>query len=297
MLISQKLEQMAQQFDDARRTIARFALEDGDRAVRMPLADIAAETFTSKATLVRFAKQLGFRGWIDFAQSYRDELVRSREHQTDIDANTPFGAGARPADIADTVCRLRADAARQTADELDPRNLAHACDLLIGARRIMLYGVSANAWLLSLFRHKLMQIGIIAEQPEQSEFGLAASTLTAEDCAVMVSYTGESNTRAPMAHIVQLERVGCPVVALTGEGDNYLREHATVALTILSRENLYAKVGMFSTEESTMCLLDALYSCLFARNYERNLAWKSCNSRVVEQNRLPGGSGWAPLSC
>ncbi len=166
--------------------------------------------------------------------------------------------------------------------------MERAANILARSRKIGLFGVSVNALLLALFQRKCMTIGVDAAQPPQAEFGIFARTLTAEDCALMVSYTGESEYRAPMKRIPLLRANGVKIISITGEGDNYLRANSDVNLTILSCESLYAKIGTFSTEESVSCVLDMLYGCLFAKNYESNLRFKTETSRMVELNRRPG---------
>lgn len=101
----------------------------------------------------------------------------------------------------------------------------------------------------------------------------------------MVSYSGESYHRSPMKYLPELNEKGVPVIALTSEGDNYLRDHANVVLSILAQESLYNKIGTFSTEASINTLLDIVYATVFARNYRRNLEFKSSSSRAVEVNR------------
>lgn len=148
-----------------------------------------------------------------------------------------------------------------------------------------LFGISVNTLCLQLFQRKLAQIGIDSILPQQAEMGLFARTLASQDCVVMVSYSGESSHRTPMKYLPELNEKGVPVVALTSEGDNYLRDHADAVLSILAQENLYNKIGTFSTEASINTLLDMLYAMVFARNYRRNLEFKSSSSRAVEVNR------------
>ena len=116
-----------------------------------------------------------------------------------------------------------------------------------------------------------------------------ARMLQGGDCAIVVSYTGESPERMPMCHLAEFRARGVRVVGVTSEGDNYLRESSDAVLTILGQESLYEKVGPFSSRASTACALDMLYAAIFARDYERNLAYLSQSSRELERGRLPGG--------
>ena len=55
---------------------------------------------------------------------------------------------------------------------------------------------------------------------------------------------------------------------------------------IASRERPYSKIANFSTEESVSYLLNVLFSCYFARDYEKNLETKLVGGRALEEDRL-----------
>lgn len=286
MLIAQQLEQLANTRSGACRRACLYILTHEDDVTVASMDVIAAASHTSKATLVRVAQLLGFTGWRRFSQAWERERITQKVNASTVDHNIPFQAETPCTEIAEAVAAVRAESARLTAASLDAKELAQAVRLIQDARRLALYGVNINAALLRMFSHKLLQLGRIVEQPEMSEMGTHAATLGEQDCVLMVSYTGEHPTRAPMRHIPRLEEAGCRIVALTGEGGNYLRDHADVILTILSRERLFAKVGTFSSEESTACLLDILYAALFAERYQANLQHRAQRTRAVEDNRL-----------
>ena len=288
MTVSQRLRKLADAHDDARRTVSLYALEQGERICSMSMADVAAETFTSKPTLVRVARQLGFNGWPEFCRAYERELVRRFENENGLDFSLPFGEGASAREVLDAVCRIRAESARETAELQDEHALETAAHTIAHARRIALMGVANNAPLLILFRQKLMQIGIAPIYEAQEDLSILLATLTPQDCTLIMSYTGESEQRPPVQYVNQIKSMGCPVIAITGENDSYLRRHADIVLTMLSRERLYAKVGTFSTEESAACLLDVLYGCIVAQHYQETMHFKMGNYRLIEELGLPG---------
>lgn len=288
MLISQRLEKLAVEHDDSRRTIGLYLLDNPKSVDVLTMAQIAAETFSSKATLVRVAKQLGFDGWTAFARAYGREQDRAAERASAIDHNIPFAPGAPMRDIMASVAQVRADSCLETMQQQDARDMERAVSYLVDAGHIMLLGMSTNEQCLGLFQRKLLQIGINTSLPIVADYGAATQLLKAGDCVVASSYTGENEMRKPMVYLKKLRERGVRVIALTSEGDNYLRRNADVTLTVLSREKLYQKIATFSTEASTECLLDMLYAGVFARDYERNLRYKTETSREVEINRVVG---------
>ena len=287
MLISQRLEKLATHRTDAAGAVARFLLEDATHAETLSMRQIAEATVTSKPTLVRVAQQLGYSGWRDFFDAWRLELAMQRERMGTVNHSLPFAAGATTREIADTVARVASESSWQTSQMQDARQIERAAELLAAAPVIALFGISVNELCLRLFQRKMMQLGVRTHLSPQAEMGLFCQTLGAGDCAVVVSYTGETADRTPMRHVETMRERGVRIISISGEGPNYLREHADAALTIFSQESLYAKIGTFSTETSINTVLDILYACYFARDYERNLARKMEISAAVEHNRQP----------
>lgn len=286
MLISQKLEEMSMKYRDAREAVGKFLLEQRLQLEHYSMQEIADATYTSKATLVRIAKKLGYSGWNDFMKDYIDELKYKQSHFSDVSHNFPFKRGDNPKEILDKICQIRTESTWHTAQLQDIREIEKATQLLHKSRRIALLGISTNSILLELLQRKMLTIGKVAELISQSEYGLYVHSLTSEDCVIMVSYSGNNEQRNPMNLLQILKEKQVPVIALTSMGDNYLRRHADCVLTIFSQERLYSKISTYSTEASIEYLLDALFSCYFAKNYDSNLQYKINSSKKVEVKRF-----------
>ncbi|MGN0159091.1 MAG: MurR/RpiR family transcriptional regulator [Brotaphodocola sp.] len=285
MLISQKLEEMMVKYQDSRSNVSKYLLEQRLQLEHCTMQQIADQTFTSKATLVRVAKKLGYSGWNDFFKAYMDELKYKQSHFSEISHNYPFKRGDHTQEILDNICQLRMESTWQTARMMKLDVLEKSASLLVRSRRIALFGISINQLLLEIFRRKMLTIGKTTDIIHQADTALYASSLTQEDCAVMVSYSGNNEHRNPMNLLSRLKEAQVPVIAITSMGDNYLRQHADYVLTICSQERLYSKISTYSTEASIEYILDVLFSCCFALDYDRNLQYKINSSKSVEIHR------------
>lgn len=287
MLITQRIERMTASHTDSRRTVGRFLLNEGARVGDYTMQQVADVTYTSKATLVRVAKQLGFAGWRDFVAAYRTECEQSARTGGDVDTNRPFAPGDSAGTIAQAMLRLRVEAMEQAHALTDEREIAHAARLLARAGRIGLFGVSNNALVLGLFQRELLTIGVPSLLSTQAEMGMSVELLGSADCALMVSYSGENETRHSMRVLPRLKERGVPVVAITGAGDSHLRRNADCTLTMASQERLFAKAGTFASEASLEYLLDVLFACCFARDFQRNWEYRVTVAENSETNRRP----------
>ena len=97
MLLFQQIEDLAYKHTDARRTIGEFLLAKKSRVREYNMQQIAEETFSSKSSLVRFAKALGFSGWKEFMEQFLSDSYYEESHYTDIDpADRPDEPGPQP---------------------------------------------------------------------------------------------------------------------------------------------------------------------------------------------------------
>lgn len=286
MSLIHKVEEITMEYGGgARHSIGTFILEKKSALTRYSLQEIADATYTSKAAVVRFAKVLGFSGWKEFLKAFWKEQSYQEQHYTDIDANYPFDADSSRQDIINQLCSLQVESLLDTADLLDGAPLAECAELLLRSRRIAMFGLNPNLTLAELFQRKMLSIGRQVELPSMGDSGLLAHSLTAEDCAVIISYSGNSIHHGPLSILPALEERGVPVIALTSVGDNLLRQRADYTLSISSYERLYSKISTFATENSILYILNVLFSCCFAADYQANISRKVGTARRLESER------------
>lgn len=120
------------------------------------------------------------------------------------------------------------------------------------------------------------------EPVQDNQFQDAIMT-TSDECAICLSYSGETPTLLKTANFLKENKV--PIIAITSLGKNSLSDLATVSLNISTREKSFSKIAGFTSLESMNIVLNILYSCLFSLNYQANLDYKINVAKRVELNR------------
>lgn len=291
MYLFQEIEEATLLYTDSQRDIAAYVLRERGNLERLSMREIAEATFTSKPTLTRFAQRFGFEGWKDFSRALVAEAHYQETHYCDVDPNFPFAEDDEPRDIVRKIADLQVESILDTADQLDPDDLARAAKLLTSARRIVVFAMSPNSLVAALFKRKMESIGILVGIAPIDEIGMTARALGPEDAAIMISYSGNNPLREPMSVIETLRAASVPLIGITSGGPNLVRRMADITFTISSRERLFSKIANYSTEISVQHTLDALFSCCFVLDYQSNLTHKIDGSRLLEYRRsasLPG---------
>lgn len=290
MQLAQRIEETGRVHGGAWSDIAAFLLEPGCDVASLGMAEVAERCFSSKATLVRFAKELGFSGWREFRAAYLEECGQADDAFGNVDVNLPFDETTTTPQLIESVSTIEAGAIRDTVAQLDPAELDRACALILGARRVAAFGASPNNHILQVFMQRMNTIGRHIEVCHVDEGVAHASTLTGDDCAILVSYSGSDGSLFPMRAIPALEERGVPILAITSAGDNFLRSRANVTLTLSSREHIYGKPTNIASITSLACLADLLYARCFREHFRENLARKLEAAQRRERRRRAGAA-------
>lgn len=268
MIVEQLKEQEG--FSPIERSIAQHFLEAGDALREQSARSIAAQLFTAPSTVSRFCKRLGYDGYNDFRDDYLDELRYLSSSFTDIDANQPF----RKSDDARTIAAKIGALYRETVDDTlqltDGATLEQAIQLVADARNVFVYSAGPQSYLAEDFVDKMARIGrrvIVTYKDDTSYF--FSTGAQPDEVFIVLSYSGETSGALRIAE--QARKVGSPVIALTSFGRNSLSQLADVTLHVSTREKLVEKLGCYGMSISTMLLLDVIYSCVLALDYDRNV--------------------------
>lgn len=171
----QKIRDYATTKQSSKAAIAKFIFDHLHTIEQLSLDDIATASFTSKASVVRFAQSLGYKGWTDFLPALLAERYYSDTHYSDVDHNLPFNQHDDLATIVQKIATIEKESIQDTADKLSADDLDKATEYIKKARRVVLFGLSPNEYLGYLFKRKMLTIGKIIEISHSSEFGLTSS--------------------------------------------------------------------------------------------------------------------------
>lgn len=282
MFLIQKVEELVVTYNDGRKNIGEFILANFNTIQNYSIDEIAKNTKTSKASIVRFAKTLGYEGWKDLKR----DLIREQKVNFDLDFNYPFQEGDDVQEIAKKIANVQMESIMDTYAHLDLETMMDCTDQIIKAKKIALFGVAPNTSIAQLFQRKMLSIGKVIEVADFREMGMSAKLMNENDFAIVISYSGNNATSEPVNIVSILNRNNVPILAITSGGDNYLRMHTDFVLTLCSRERLYTKIANFASEQSLLYVLNVLFACCFERNYEENDRFKQQSARELERSRL-----------
>lgn len=279
---------LAQGPTGSRHAIARLLMSEGSGLGGLTMGEVAQLSYTSKPSLVRFAQELGFTGWRAFADAFVGAALAHEERSLtghSVDPNFPFDEDTPIGRLATSIAHLEGHARGCVLDALDEDALTEAGRRMTGARQLVYFGVAQNRFFGQNLSYRLRQIGMDCLVPEQHDADLVAHGMGPGHCAVLVSYSGSGEHRAPAVFLPCLTRRGVPCVVVTNSGDNYLRHHCDCCLTFPPEEHLYSKIAGYYSETATSFLLDLLFSMCFRQHYAEN-AQRKLDAVIANERRM-----------
>lgn len=285
MYLFQKIEEVMMNYHDARHAVGEFVLHEQKNLYKYTINEVAEYSYTSKATVVRFAKTLGFEGWRDFMKAFIAEVKYQETHHADVDANYPFHEKSSHQEIIESLKTLQMESIQDSADLMDMDMLKMATTYLVKSKHIVIFGLSPNIFLGELFRRKMISIGKKVDIANLGEMGIISRTMDEQDCAIVISYSGNNKHAEPMSYLQNLLDQKVSIIGITSGGDNYMRRILPCVFTMSSKERLYTKIANFATEESLRFILNVLYSCYYREEYQKNCLFKIQSSKILESQR------------
>lgn len=190
MAVSDIRDRILNQFDSLspkQRALARFLLQNEAAPAFYSASDIAAEVGSSSATVVRFARALGYEGYTDLQDAIRATLPPYRtvaERMAERMANGPEDHDL-PARVAEVGMRtVRGTLAGIAEEELD-----QAVEAILGAEQIKIFGSGLSSAAAILIEYHLVMLGLSARAFLNEGVGrvLHLAHITSGDLVIVVS--------------------------------------------------------------------------------------------------------------
>lgn len=283
MLIRERLERC--DFSNSEQMVIQYILKKNLVIKDMTTKEIAAQTYASPSTLVRIAHKMGYSGWNELKEAYLKEEEYLVTHFCHIDANLPFEKSDSIMAIANKMAILKKEAIDDTLSLITHDDLQNAIQIIRKSSYVNIFAVSNNLLITQEFKHNMSRIKKRVEvHALQSEIVFNACLADPTSCAIIISYSGE--TGILIRSIKALKANHIPIIVISSIGNNTAKQLADCILHITTREKLYSKIATFSTDTAIIYLLDVIYSCIFALDYDQNLETKINASRIIESGRF-----------
>ncbi|CAG9411974.1 MurR/RpiR family transcriptional regulator [Providencia alcalifaciens] len=248
-----KLESLLTRGKGTEQRIAKFLLEYRDSLVAMNAAELAREAGVSSASVIRFARQMGYRGYPEFKVDY---LSDEKQHK----AESLYGNLSRNDDTAQIIAKsgqLFISAIEKSLELLEPAAVDAVAQKLVEAKRIVLFGIGSSAIVANDIFHKLIRVNKSALFSPDLHVQLSYSANLGEgDLAIAV--TARGNTPEVNRMLKSAHENGCTTIALTRFGQDDAARLADLTLPYYYDEQ-HSQLGVITPQVLQMVIFDTLF--------------------------------------
>lgn len=265
------------------KKIADTILHSPDLVVQCPLSELARHLDVGEATLVRFCRTIGFKGFSDFKLDLSIELA-TKDNLNERLLETEIKPHDDSLMIAQKLQTAINNVMTETINLLDLKQLNAVVKAIKKARRIFLFGVGSSGITAEDAKNKLMRIGFQVDATGNNHFMyMQAALLTSRDVAIGISHSGYSQETAHALKIAQEN--GATTVAITHSLRSPVTEFADY---VLVNGNKQGKLqgDSIGTKIAQLFVLDLIYALLVQGEEERAAKTKQKTLNVILEQRI-----------
>ncbi len=244
----------------AERKVADYVLEHAADVAPAPISDTAHSAGVSEATVVRFCRSLGYKGYLEFKFGLAYNLSDPVQALHD-----EIREGDTTAEIARKTITSGITALQHTLNMLDYNALAQAVDAVSNARQTLIIGVGTSVPFAIDLYNKLMRLDLNCQAITDPYLQLMKIALLDErDVVIALSHTGASID--PVNALRRAREKGAQAIAITGSAFSPLTQQADIVLLYGVRET---RLEAVIARLALLAVSDALYMALAMQNIEQ----------------------------
>jgi len=258
----------------ALQKVADVILRQPEMAIYASVNEVAAASGVSEATVMRFCRILGFRGFQDFKIALARELVSPLQR-----LHEEVSEGDEPAIVVRKVFQANIAALQDTLEVLNMKAMQQAAQLLLHARQILIIGVGASGPVVLDAGNKFLRLGLDVHCPADAHLQMMAAALLApEDVVLAISHSG--STREPVETARVAREAGAKVICLTNNSLSPLTRFSDLVLVTASQETRFRQEAMASRLGQTS-IIDSLFTLMAVARPEKSLKNLAKIERVI----------------
>lgn len=230
------------------KNIAEFFLNNTEKC-DLSSKNIAKLLYVSEASLSRFAKKCGYKGYRELTFSYEKDL----EFETSgIPVNKDITYFTKK------VYGYYKNILHDTYERMDESQIRRVADMLDACRRVLIYGVGSSGLAGRELQFRFMRVGLDVDVITDSHMMKMSSVLVDKDCLVIgISLSGK--TQEVLESLCAAKKNRAKVVFVTSNVESGVAEFCDEILQVASMKNLDFGTKI-SPQFSILVIFDIIYA-------------------------------------
>ena len=240
---------------EAEKKIADYVINQKEKVIEMTVSELAAQSNVSEATIVRFCKKCGLKGFYDLKINIAKDMVKLKDSTVSnkLDSNN-IGQSLQ------NILANKIEELKQTILMMDEREIKKILDIIKNARIVQFAAVGNTIPVAMDGTYKFNQLGVSAVTNTIWETQLAFTyTLTKDDVVIVISNSGSAKKLVTLLEIANERKA--TTISITNHENSPVANESKYHINTSTREKLFLDEFSFS-RVSAMVVIEVLYLLL-----------------------------------
>lgn len=280
--VFEKISKKYYELTASEKKTADFVMNNQHDTQYMSIAELAEASDVAEATVSRFCRRLGYKGYNAFKLAVANSAAMLRR-----DAGALYGQVEETDSFEDMCSKLySADAAAmgQTLELLNPENIRAAVDILEAADKVLCMGQGGSMLLAMDAAHVFAPVDnkFFAVSDAHLQV-ISAATMSDRDAILFFSYSGA--TRDMMDTLAAAREQGAKIILITRFPKSPGAVFADVVLQCGSSESPL-QMGSVAAKIAQLFLVDIIFSEMCRRSMDKCLENRERIAAVLAEKHL-----------
>lgn len=269
---------MKESMTPSARRIADYVNSHADDVTKQSISDLSQQVNVGEATIIRFCRMLGFKGFQDFKMDLAIELSSINQSDKSI-IDTDIAPQDSAELIGQKIQQGISNALTETLNLLNFETLEQVAQQIKVSKGVYFFGVGSSGITAEDAKNKFMRIGFNADALINNHFMyMKASLLDEADLAIGISHFGNSVETTKALKIAK--ESGAKTVALTHNPKSPICEYADWVLLNGNRQG-QMQGDSIGTKITQLFVLDLLYTLLVREDVTGTMDKKLRTTRAL----------------
>jgi RpiR family transcriptional regulator, carbohydrate utilization regulator len=239
-------------FSDKEKQIADYVMNNPKKIVHSTISQIAEDLGLAEATVFRFCKRIGFKGYQAMKIALASEVVNLMD-----DIHEKIKIGDSEKEVAEKVFKANIRTLEETLRIIEKDQFKEAVQAILNANKIEFYGNGGSGSVAQDAHHKFLRTGLNSVAYSDSHLQImSAALLKKNDVAVLISHSGSNKDMLQALEVAK--NAGAFTIAITTLAKSPLSQGADITLFTVSDETEYRSEAL-SSRLAQLSIIDALY--------------------------------------
>lgn len=255
--ILKRIEENIDNFTKSELKIMKYILKDPKYILNHSIGELSNKVGVSDATITRFSRTIGFKGFNEFKFILEQEIQRLDLESNKLNNNV----------ILEKLSKDYKKLIDSSINILSKESLNKLLELIKKSKRIKIYGVGSSGYFAKEISFRLAKIGFDARAiTESHEMKVESSFLKNDDLIIGISLSGVTNSVIESMELAK--KNGATTVSLTNYGDSKITQVSDEVL-LIPKKNLMEMGHFISPQIALLFTFDYLFSEIVLENPDK----------------------------